>query len=133
MSAVPRWGPEYEFGIDDVDAQHRALADVLDRMRLCMGHCAGSSELGSLLAELEARTVHHFRSEEQTMAAEAFPGLEPHCANHRAFERRVRETHQLHRDGRFVRLPTVSLLQGWLFEHIDRADREFSDYLHARR
>ena len=67
------------------------------------------------------------------MAAEAFPGLEPHCANHRAFERRVRETHQLHRDGRFVRLPTVSLLQGWLFEHIDRADREFSDYLHARR
>ncbi|MCB1906404.1 MAG: bacteriohemerythrin [Rhodocyclaceae bacterium] len=133
MGVVVRWGSEFELGIDDIDDQHRELADVLDRLRLCMGQCAGAGELESLLGELEARTLHHFRYEEQAMTAAGFPGLEPHRANHRAFERRVSETHQLHRAGHLVELPTVSLLQGWLFEHIERADREYADYMLTHR
>lgn len=133
MSVVARWGSEFELGIDDIDDKHRELADVLDRLRLCMGQCAGAGELLSLLAELEARTIHHFRSEEQAMTAAAFPGLAPHRANHRAFERRVREAHQLHREGHLVELPTVTLLQGWLFEHIERADRDFAEFMRVRR
>jgi len=133
MSGVLEWTTDFELGLAGVDEQHRDLVDLINRLRRCMGHCAGQAELGELLAALEAHTEQHFLLEEQMMAESQFPNFERHRANHEAFVLRLREARRRHLDGALIEFQTLAMLRGWLVEHMLRADCEFGAYLERRR
>jgi len=133
MSGVLEWNTDFELGLAGVDEQHRDLVDLINRLRLCMGHCAGQAELGEVLQALEAHTELHFRLEEQLMEESRYPQAARHRANHAAFVLRLREARCRHLDGVLIEFPTLAMLRGWLVEHMLRADCEFGAYLEQRR
>jgi len=128
MSTILEWSPQFELGLGTIDEQHHLQVELINALRVCMGQCIGREELGQLLSSLEQHTEAHFREEEQLMAQMRYPGLDEHRANHEAFARRVRDTHRRHREGELIEFSTLRLIQGWLVEHLERADRDFGHF-----
>ncbi|MCB1889442.1 MAG: hemerythrin family protein [Rhodocyclaceae bacterium] len=127
MSAILEWSPELELGLGGIDDQHRQLVELTNALRMCIGR----EELGRILDALAHHTETHFREEEQLMADSGFPGLAAHQANHRAFSRRVSDARRRHGAGEWVDISSMRLIQSWLVEHLERADREFGAFLVA--
>ncbi len=131
MSTILEWSPDFELGHGGIDDQHRQLVELTNALRMCMGRCIGRDELGQVLASLAQHTDAHFSEEEQLMAQLGYPGLDEHRANHLAFSRRVRDAHQRHHDGELIEFSSLRVIQAWLVEHMERADREFGRFLAA--
>lgn len=116
-----------------LEQAHGQLTDLVERLRICHGRCAGGDEVGDLLSQWVACTEAHFAAEEACMARVGFPGIDAHCANHRAFVERLRDVHQRHRDGAPMGLAELGMLRSWQAEHIQRADRDFATYVATQR
>lgn len=132
MGTVLEWTAEFELGVSGVDAQHRELVELVNRLRACMGQCIGREEIGDILSALVHQTEAHFGVEERLMAEAGYPALADHRANHLAFARRIRDAHRRYHEGQLIEFSTLTLIRGWLVEHMQRADRDFGEFLERR-
>lgn len=76
------WNERYEIGIASIDAQHRALAELICRMEEQLASAAAKEELQATFDFLAAATARHFRYEEEQSAKTAFPRDEEHRREH---------------------------------------------------
>lgn len=123
------WRDSLSIGVPSLDAQHRELASLVDRVADALyDHGGGAALLGALEALLD-HTRAHFREEERLMAAVSYAGRESHA----------REHHRLLDDLRNLSVgvdePGVALavryLQDWLERHIDTMDRAVAHALRS--
>jgi hemerythrin len=78
------WSKVFETGIDQVDDQHRALVDIINRLgsHVAQADTLAVGELDAVLADAGAYAKYHFTEEEALMSA---TGLEPsYIDDHRA-------------------------------------------------
>jgi hemerythrin len=78
------WSSVFETGIDQVDEQHRALVDIINRLgsAITQADTLAPGELNAVLTDAGAYAQYHFTEEEALMLA---TGLEPSYINdHRA-------------------------------------------------
>ena len=125
------WSSRFEVGIEGMDDHHRDLADLIDRLRLCLVRNAGADEIGEVLEQLEHLTLEHFSAEEAHMERVGYPKLEEHRANHVAFAQRVSNARERHERGEAMGLGMLAMLRNWMYEHVDGADRQFGDFVVA--
>lgn len=133
MGTILEWTAEFELGVTGVDAQHRELVELVNRLRVCMGQCIGREEISDILAALVRHTEEHFGEEERMMADAGYPALSDHRANHQAFACRIRDIRRRHHEGQLIEFSNLTLIRGWLVEHMQRADRDFGDFLDRQR
>lgn len=79
------WTGALSVGIEAIDAQHRRLIDIINRLddeTAASGHESG---LSALLVELDDYAREHFSIEEEAFDETGYPGRRSHKAEHDAF------------------------------------------------
>lgn len=127
-----RWDEGMRVGIPDMDAEHRALIDDVGALAEAMEAGALASDVVELLDAIEAHLVAHLRTEERWMRATAYPRYVQHLNEHDRFVRILLDWRV-----RYVRVgpdPDVVVafhkeVVGWLFQHMERADKPLAEHL----
>lgn len=85
------------------------------------------------LEELVSYTKYHFEREEKLMSENDYPDFEAHKAQHEQMIAQVEEFVQLYNEkGHDALNEIVEFLTGWLINHINGTDKQYSEHLHER-
>jgi len=129
-----RWTPDLLTGNAVVDAEHRELIALIDKLELAgMGAVRISPE--EALDELTDYVFVHFQMEEKLMAREGYPAeaIEAHIAEHRTLDSRTQELVQQFTDGVLTTVePIVTFLYEWFQHHIAEVDRVMAGWIRER-
>ncbi len=121
-------------GNKTIDSQHQELIDKInDLLRSCE---TGKEKTAAIrtLDYLADYTDFHFKEEEKLQAEKEYPGIEKHKAQHRDFEKTIRELNDmlLEEEG-----PTQAFVEAvqknvvdWLYKHIQGFDRSVAEYIY---
>lgn len=131
--ALMEWGDKYMVNIVIVDAQHKKLFDILNRLHVSVVEGREQGELFDILDQLIEYTVEHFQTEEELFLEHDFPGYEEHKAEHDKLTKTVIELQQKLRDGSAtLSFEVLDFLHDWLMEHTLGLDKEMGPYLNER-
>lgn len=120
-SRANAWSPSIEFGVPEIDDQHRELFELAASFR---GH-GDEIRVMKALAILCDYAKVHLRDEEELLARIGYPDIEAHREAHSQFRQMLRHLLQ---DARSLTLDQVAdrveaLINGWFYNHIVRVDR----------
>jgi len=124
------WGDGFEIGLAEVDAQHRRLVGILNRLARCHAGHVAEEDLRRTFDELADYTAYHFATEEALMAkAEvAQDHAAAHVRAHRDFvEKLLAARKEAGRAPRELTGRTLTLLTKWLIVHILGMDRRMGE------
>ncbi len=128
-----RWKPEYSVGIESIDAQHRQLIELINRLQNTVDYATGGDYERAALDAVVDYTLTHFRYEEDLMAEHDYPSFEAHRAEHQKMVARVEELVQAYRDNQDRALQdALAYLKAWLINHINGTDQQYSEFLIAK-
>jgi hemerythrin len=120
-----RWGPDLELGIPELDAQHRKLVDLSNRLYSEHWKEAQGEGEKAAIAELFSYAATHFADEEKYFSAYNFPSLEKHKSAHAWFIARAIEFEERLALGSPAQAAELLVfLESWIKRHIQRDDRE---------
>ena len=114
------WKPEYSVGIDSIDAQHKTLIELINKLQNAVDFATGRDYELEALDELVKYTLTHFRYEEELMEEHGYPTFQAHKAEHDRMVKRV--------DGLVMR-KALAFLKDWLINHINGTDQQSSEFL----
>ncbi len=77
------WRDELQVGIPEVDDDHRALVDLINRLYAQLKTGQSAATIVDFLGELYASVARHFASEEEIMKSHEHPYYEEHAAEHK--------------------------------------------------
>jgi len=123
------WTPNLSVGIEEIDAQHHVLVDLLNRLHGAMLHHRASSESRLILDELVDYTRIHFAVEESLMRLFGYPDYEKHKASHdRLVEEVMRLRARLLDEGHPITFELLHFLKKWLTMHILEEDKIYTPF-----
>jgi len=124
------WKDEYCVGIDSIDQQHRKLVDLINQLQTAVDYSTGEEFEREALDELVDYTKTHFSYEEGLMSDNGYPDFEPHKAVHNKMIKKVEEVlAEYEKDHDAAMSNAVEFLRGWLINHINGTDKEYSSFL----
>lgn len=123
------WHSGLSVGIDEVDAEHRKLVNMLNHLGDAMRAGEGKAALAKVIGGLVAYTKIHFATEERLFAERGYPRAEAHIQEHRAFTRQIEEFQAGFEAGKLTLSSDVmSFLTTWLRKHIQGSDMEYAKH-----
>ena len=124
------WKDEYSVGIDSIDQQHKKLLNLINQLQTAVDYSTGDEFEREALDELVDYTKTHFVYEEGLMKDNDYPGFEPHKAQHEKMFKKVEEVlAEYEKDHDTAMSNAAEYLKGWLINHINGTDKEYSSYL----
>lgn len=126
-----KWKNEFSVGIQEIDEQHKALAECVTAIENAVkGRDRWLSVHSALIRAADIARIH-FAVEESLMRIHAYPGLEAHAAEHRRFSNHLDE---LQRKTLTVRMSeeAIALIQGWLETHVPNHDKLYATHFLRR-
>ncbi|NKF20950.1 bacteriohemerythrin [Solimonas marina] len=127
------WTPELSVGIDEIDAQHKLLVDLLNQLHVAILTQHGSAEAMHVLHELIDYTRIHFAVEESLMRVLGYPDYEAHKASHeQLLEQVLNLQRRLIDEGQGITFELLHFLKRWLSVHIMETDRSYTPHFLAR-
>lgn len=124
-----RWNDDYSVGIDKVDDEHKLLINKVNDLYAAVISHESSTTILPLLDDLMEFTVYHFTEEEDLMRAAGYKGYDSHKIVHDSivgklteFRRRYTVSENQRRTG----LEMTVFLKGWLYKHIQIADKSYA-------
>ena len=124
------WKDEYSVGLDSIDQQHRKLIGLINQLTTAVDYSTGEEFEREALAELVEYTKTHFTFEEGLMEDNGYPDFEAHRAQHRAMIAEVEAVlAEYEKDHDMAMRHAVDYLQGWLINHINGTDKQYSSFL----
>ena len=129
---VAHWSPNLSVGVEALDADHKALIDLLNELGAEVDAGATYETIAERLDALIARTEAHFRREEEIMAREAYPEAEYHGRIHAALLQEVRDFRADLDTGMEIGPEITGFIKTWLISHIQESDQHLGGYLEGR-
>ncbi|QWT45387.1 bacteriohemerythrin [Azospira inquinata] len=124
------WSPTLSVGLDEIDAQHKLLVDIINRVYQAMIDRAPRASSARVLDELVQYTAVHFAVEESLFRMTDYPGYEGHKAQHERLKREVMQIREDFAAGRIgLDLHLMAFLKRWLENHICREDKTYVGHL----
>ncbi len=126
-----KWKQEFSVGIQEIDEQHKALADCVTTIENAVKQGDRWLSVHSALIRAADIARIHFAVEESLMRIHAYPGLEAHVAEHRRFSNHLDE---LQRKTLTVSMSeeAIAFIQGWLEAHVPNHDRLYAAHFLKR-
>jgi hemerythrin len=118
--------------VEDLDADHQALIDLLNQLGEAVEGGAGHDAIGPRLDELVTSAESHFRREEEIMAREGYPEAEHHQRLHEALIEEIREFRGSFEGGAEFGSEITEFIRIWLVSHILESDKQLGGYLRAK-
>ena len=119
-----------DIGIAEIDAQHRQLHALLERLKQSTDKCYGFAA-DAILAELVIQTRIHFAVEESLMRLLFFPDTEAHVEEHLRLTEQLEKLRKRAQDFE-VADGLSNFIQTWLIDHVNSFDREFVGHFIAK-
>ena len=129
--ALCQWSDSMSVGESRLDADHKALIRLINRLHDGLEAGVESAALGEVFDSLLNYTRFHFTREEKVMRACRYPDAKAHEEEHAGFTRHIEEI----RD-RYARNADPALIRGlldylkdWLSHHILIQDMAYKPYV----
>ncbi|HEX8988407.1 MAG TPA: bacteriohemerythrin [Rhodocyclaceae bacterium] len=121
----------YAFGIEEIDAQHRALFEFIGKLDAAIPTADSWVVVQQTLNDLNFWARVHFAVEESLMRLMGFPEAEAHNAMHADFMETIArlKKQSLRKD---IARDTSRFLNDWLRHHIDVEDRKYAEHFLMR-
>lgn len=126
---------EYKVGIEEIDDQHKAFFDMLDKIGDIVPDLYKpldddeADELMDITSELRDYALLHFRTEESYMKEVNYPGLEEQKTQHNHFIQDViRMEAQIMNGSAVPPIKIRNFMHDWYRDHILNLDKPFSDF-----
>jgi hemerythrin len=127
------WSQTLSVGVREIDAQHKRLIELLDRLLEGMREGGGQVILGEVLDGLIDYTKPHFADEERLMTTYVYPNFAQHHAAHLDLTNQVLTLQAQYHAGEPVLTPLVAKFPiEWLYQHIGEADLKVGLYLNSK-
>lgn len=121
------WNSSYEFGIDDIDNQHRKLVRILNNLFDSHNSGADRASIGAIIDELVFYTKVHFNNEEKYMEDINFSNLKDHRLIHRDLTSQVLKIQEDFKNGKaHIDDQLLDFLKSWLSNHILVEDKKYT-------
>lgn len=126
MTEPLTWRDDWLLHIDMLDADHREMVRLLNRLADADDPAPLSMRLGDLISMLRG----HFRLEQEFLRAIDYPDLEAHCREHALQLAEFVDLRRLLIDSSDAALEAQELqsIKQWFFSHVIAADRRFAAY-----
>jgi hemerythrin len=133
--ALIEWQDTFAIGVPEVDFEHRALIELINRLHARLGEQAAATEIEEFLAELHAQISAHFALEETIMNRLAYSRAAPHKQQHEALLDDILDIIDNYRRGDFADYRDVlaERLRHWFVDHFRSEDFLFHRELHERK
>jgi hemerythrin len=129
MTHFVEWSKDLSVGIEEIDAQHRVLVDLLNEMHDAIQERRGSAVVNDVLAKLAEYTRIHFAVEESLMRIFHYPDYEAHKAEHEELIAEVADLqHKVASGKTAIGFELMHFLKGWLTKHILASDMQYSPF-----
>ncbi|MBI5890121.1 MAG: bacteriohemerythrin [Nitrosomonadales bacterium] len=122
--AFLEWSRELEFGIPVIDNQHKRIVAFINELNdACQ--TGNAAETQHVMEGLLNYTVTHFEFEEDLQEKSGYPFLKAHRRIHEIFMKKVAAIRERSQQGEDIAPELLSLLKGWLANHIKSEDRDY--------
>jgi len=128
------WSDDFALGIDEIDAQHKALVGMINALDASTHEDSGSETVRRLLGELNDYVRDHFAFEERLMAGGRCSRelVTRHVGEHAYFRSVLKDlTADFEHGRRNVTVTLIEYLVHWLLHHIVVVDRAMGHQLNA--
>lgn len=131
--AYVQWSNRFELGVPFIDADHKALVGLLNRMHDTSRADGDLTDIGGILAALVDYTRYHFAREERAQEAAGYPDLDEHREQHARLAIEARRLFEAYRrdPGGIDIGDLLDFLSDWLLDHILLHDMAIKPYLLA--
>lgn len=132
LSARPyvEWKDEYSVGIESIDLQHKTLLVLINQLQSAVEYSTGELFEQAALDSLVDYTKKHFSYEEGLMEKYGYPDFEAHKAQHDLMVKKVEQVlSDYQRNSDNAMQQAADFLKGWLINHINGTDKQYSEYL----
>lgn len=123
------WSDKLSVGIEEIDAQHRMLVDLLNELHRAIQERHGSDVALEILGRLVEYTRIHFAVEESLMRVLGYGDYEEHKNHHNQLINQVNDLYDRVRGGQHVTFELLHFLRVWLTKHIMEEDREYVPFM----
>ncbi len=124
--AIMQWNEKLDVGVDEMNDEHRAMLDWMNKLHDRVTAGASKAEVVMLAQQLHATARRHFRSEEAYMASIGFPGLRTHKNIHDTLLETLGEhVRSISAGDGKVRPDFFIFLKVWLTAHIQGVDAKY--------
>ena len=127
-----QWEDVSKLGIPGLDADHKALVELVNRFFTRAQDNGAVDELGGILNELADQTMAHFRREEILLDKHNYPLLSAHAAEHDRLLAQMRHFQAPYNNGTAtpqLTAETADFLSHWLLNHIQYEDVPYKPYV----
>ena len=122
-----KWLPDYSVNIQAIDAQHKELVNILNRLFIAVSRREGDSAIAGILDALMCYTQTHFALEERLMLQAKYQDIEAHMEEHRKLIEKLDSlTKKYLLEEKPIYFELLSFLRAWLKEHIQGCDTKYS-------
>jgi hemerythrin len=126
------WKPSDSVDIALLDQQHQALFEVTQQLYDALSRADGLSVAEEVFSRLVEYSANHFATEERLMEKHNYPSLKTHRLEHRVFTNKLMVFKKDFRAGNNgVPSSMLPYLQSWIKDHVQRADRQYAEFLKA--
>jgi hemerythrin-like metal-binding protein len=126
------WKDNLSVKVKEIDDQHKALIDMINRLYEAMRTGQGAAIVTGIVDELSSYNVKHFSDVENLMGRFEYPGLSAHQVEHEAFVAKVRDFQNGIKTGKmFLSIDILNFLSDWLRKHIMGTDQKYSEFFNT--
>lgn len=118
------WHDDLSVGESMIDADHRHLIDLINRLHANMELGKGKHLIAEVLAELFQYASAHFKREEAYMHRILYVGFTAHKKEHQSLLQELRALQEKFDAGTLIMsVPVLHFLRDWLRHHILESDK----------
>jgi len=121
------WSPELSVGNEHIDAQHRDIIRMVNKLVESRDQSLNAADVSSALTNLMQFMKQHFKDEEELMHKNGCPWADEHVKQHVYFAERLTEIFTTADDDLLRK--TIPFLRDWLVGHLASEDMRIRPYL----
>jgi len=124
------WLPTYNLNISPIDAQHKSLFDLLNKLHNEIAKKKSHAAIGDALEKLIQYTKTHFEFEERFLESMQYPEIDKHKAKHAALTQKAIKLQQEFATGNTaIAIEVMNFMLAWLTNHILHTDKRYGAFL----
>lgn len=132
---MKEWSDVFRIGIEDIDADHREMFEMMHRLYAAARKGKGGEEIGNVLSFLEGYIEEHFRREEEYMEQYHYPDRDLHKTKHKNFIKefqKVKDEFLRNETADYLSLMIEGWLYNWLDDHFSHDDQALGKFLKSQ-
>jgi len=127
------WTEQNKTNVKKCDDQHKKLFNIVNNLYDGMKLGKGKELMGKTFHELIDYTVYHFKTEEDLMERNKYPGFLLHLKEHEHLVKKAAELKQRFERGESViSIEVMEFLKEWLTKHTTGSDRKYGYFLNNK-